>query len=279
VQTGILLNFHVKVLARLGDMMHKIAPKLVGRKVHVVLVGAGGTGSHVLTGLVDLHLSMLALGHPEGLDVTVYDDDMVSEANVGRQKFAPSDVGLPKAMVLVNRANMLFGTNWKAKVSRIDKGSRISADIVIGCVDNRLARASIAQVFRGAYWLDFGNRRDDGQVVLGQIAWDSKDRSADRLPHVGELFPDSINPDLEEQDDSPSCSLAEALEKQSLFINKSVADYGLNILSMLFRQGEIAFHGGFINLKSGRSTPLAVDVEVWKRLGHKVRKTTKPKQK
>lgn len=258
--------------------MHKITSKLISNTVSVALVGAGGTGSHVLTGLVDLHLSMLALGHPGGLDVTVYDDDMVSEANIGRQKFAPSDVGLPKAMVLVNRANMLFGTRWEAKVSRIDKSNRKNADIVIGCVDNRLARASIAQAFRGAYWLDFGNRRDDGQVVLGQIPWEDKDRSADRLPHIGELFPDSINPDLEEQDDSPSCSLAEALEKQSLFINKSVADYGLNILSMLFRQGEIAFHGGFINLKSGRSTPLAVCPDVWKRLGYKVRKKTIPKR-
>jgi PRTRC genetic system ThiF family protein len=259
--------------------MHKINPKLINQAVKVVVIGAGGTGSHVLTGLVDLHLSLLALGHPAGLNVTCYDDDFVSEANIGRQKFAPSDVGLPKAVVLMNRANMLFGTQWTARVQRINKDcTMINADIVIGCVDNRQARADILKLFHGCYYLDFGNRKDDGQVVLGQIPYSYEKKSADRLPHIGELFPDSINPELEDQDDSPSCSLAEALEKQSLFINKSVADYGLNILSMLFRHGEIAFHGGFINLKSGRSTPLAVCPDVWKRFGYRVRRKPTPKK-
>lgn len=259
-------------------MNHLIRPALVQRTVKVVVVGAGGTGSHVLTGLVDLHLSMLALGHPGGIEVTCYDDDFVSEANIGRQKFAPSDVGLPKAVVLINRANMLFGTNWKAEVKRIDDHSSLErCDLVIGCVDNRQARANILKRFNGAYWLDFGNRRDDGQVVLGEIP-SYNDKRWDRLPHAGELFPEIINPELESPDDGPSCSLAEALEKQSLFINKSVADYGLNLLSMLFRHGEIAFHGGFINVKSGRATPLAVCPDVWKRFGYKVRKPRAKKQ-
>lgn len=267
-------------------MIHKIRESLVQRTVRVVVVGAGGTGSHVLTGLVDLHLSMLALGHPGGVEVICYDDDLVSEANIGRQKFAPSDVGLPKAVVLINRANMLFGTDWKAVVKRIDKHSNMKdCDLVIGCVDNRQARADILKLFSSCYWLDFGNRKDDGQVVLGQIPSRHDNATVmhngltvSRLPHVGDLFPEIMNADLESPDDGPSCSLAEALEKQSLFINKSVADYGLNLLSMLFRHGEIAFHGGFINLKSGRTSPLAVCPDVWKRLGFKVKKTRAKKQ-
>jgi PRTRC genetic system ThiF family protein len=261
-------------------MMHNIAPRLLTRTVNVVVIGAGGTGSHVLTGLMDLHISMLALGHPGGLQVTCYDDDFVSEANIGRQKFAPSDIGHPKAVVLINRANMLFGTNWKAEVKRIQNPMQhISADIVIGCVDNRQARKDILSVFTNCYYLDFGNRKDDGQVVLGQILGYHDKKTAATLPHIGDLFPDSINPLLEDSDDTPSCSLAEALEKQSLFINKSVADYGLNILSMLFRNGQIDFHGGFINLKSGRSTPLAVNADVWKRFGYKAPKVRVAKEK
>lgn len=259
--------------------MHKLKPSLIERTINVALIGAGGTGSHVLAGLVDLHLSLLALGHPSGLQVTCYDDDYVSEANIGRQKFAPSDVGLPKAVVLIHRANMLFGTNWVAKVARVDKDFHTyGTDMVIGCVDNRQARSDIINTFPGSYWLDFGNRKDDGQVVLGQIPYRGERPNADRMPHVGELFPESIDPELEGQDDAPSCSLAEALEKQSLFINKSVADYGLNILSILFRQGEIAYHGGFINLKTGRATPLPVSAEAWARMGYKVRKARVRKQ-
>jgi len=261
-------------------MMHNIRPRLLSSTVNVVVIGAGGTGSHVLTGLMDLHISMLALGHPGGLQVTCYDDDFVSEANIGRQKFAPSDIGHPKAVVLINRANMLFGTDWKAEVKRIQNRTQpISADIVIGCVDNRQARKDILEVFHNCYYLDFGNRKDDGQVVLGEILGYHDKKTAATLPHIGELFPDSINPELEDSDDTPSCSLAEALEKQSLFINKSVADYGLNILSMLFRNGQIDFHGGFINLKSGRSTPLTVNADVWKRFGYKAPKVRVTKEK
>ena len=64
-----------------------------GRFVSSV-IGAGGTGSQMLMGLAQLHTAMIALGHPGGLDVTVIDSDQVSEANVGRQMFYPSDVGL-----------------------------------------------------------------------------------------------------------------------------------------------------------------------------------------
>ena len=38
-------------------------------------VGAGGTGSHVLRRLANMHLAMVELGHPEGLDVLVVDPD------------------------------------------------------------------------------------------------------------------------------------------------------------------------------------------------------------
>ncbi|MFD2274263.1 ThiF family adenylyltransferase [Undibacterium arcticum] len=72
-----------------GQIMgiHMIHPRLLQQKVRVAVIGAGGTGSQVLNGLVRLHLALLAFGHPGGLDVTLWDDDQVSEANVGRQSF------------------------------------------------------------------------------------------------------------------------------------------------------------------------------------------------
>ena len=74
-------------------MIHNIESRLLTRAVKVVLVGAGGTGSHVLRRLANMHLAMVELGHPEGLDVLVVDPDTVSKTNVGRQNFWPSDVG------------------------------------------------------------------------------------------------------------------------------------------------------------------------------------------
>ncbi|MBU4005801.1 MAG: PRTRC system ThiF family protein, partial [Gammaproteobacteria bacterium] len=136
--------------------IHHLVPELLTREVRVTVIGAGGSGSQMLMGLAQLHTAMLALGHPGGLDVTVVDADQVSEANVGRQMFYPSDVGLSKASVLVNRINMAMGTGWKAQMRRLTAGESLRTDLAIGCVDNRLARKAILEsVGRagGGYWL------------------------------------------------------------------------------------------------------------------------------
>ena len=54
--------------------------------VTVFVIGAGGTGSQVATGLARMSVALQALGHP-GLHVTVFDPDTVTEANIGRQLF------------------------------------------------------------------------------------------------------------------------------------------------------------------------------------------------
>jgi len=51
--------------------------------VTVNLIGAGGTGSQVLTCLARLDVTLRALGHP-GLFVTLYDPDIVTDANIVR---------------------------------------------------------------------------------------------------------------------------------------------------------------------------------------------------
>jgi hypothetical protein len=38
------------------------------------------------------------------------------------------------------------------------------------------------------------------------------------------------------------------------------------MLARLFRYGRISYHGGFINLVSGRSSSLPVDPTVWQRI-------------
>lgn len=49
--------------------------------------------------------------------------------------------------------------------------------------------------------------------------------------------------------DEPSCSLAEALEKQDLFINSTLANIGASLLWNLFREGMTENGGFFLNLK------------------------------
>lgn len=265
---------------------HHLPGSYLERPVSIAVVGAGGSGSQMLTGLAQLHHAMLALGHPGGLSVVAIDDDEVSPSNVGRQMFYPSDVGQNKANVLIHRINMAMGTNWKACPAKLEKNSRLERiDMVIGCVDTRSARAAIRTAGERSsvnYWLDLGNKQHDGQVILGEFANPRIDewRKTQRLPTVADLFPETCDPSLEGEDSGPSCSLAEALEKQSLFVNRGVALYALNLLFELFRYGGLNHHGVFVNLKTARTSPLAIDPEAWKRFGYgmKPKRVRKKKQ-
>ena len=153
--------------------------------VTVNLIGAGGTGSQVLTCLARLDTALRGLGHP-GLFVTLYDSDIVTEANIGRQLFSPSDIGLNKAQCLVTRMNNFFGNDWKAvpdiypaalKDARRDN----LANIMITCTDNIKSRLDLWNILKAVpvseyrshetplYWMDFGNMQNTGQVILGTV--------------------------------------------------------------------------------------------------------------
>lgn len=261
------------------DRIHPTPSAYLSRAVSVLLIGCGGNGSLMLTGLGRLNHALTALGHP-GLDVTAYDDDMVSEANMGRQMFSPADVGLNKGSVLVHRVNQFFGLNWRALPRRFashqDAGSiqlNGKPTIVIVCVDSAAARANIyglleSMHFRG-YILDLGNRASDGQVLLGQLpalddlppllTGDGIDPPV-RLPAQHKTLPELVDT-ASLADDAPSCGLAEALERQELFVNQAVATPALALLWEFFRYGQITWRGAFVNLKTGNMRPIAITVE------------------
>ncbi len=234
---------------------HYLHKDLVGQKIEVHLVGAGGNGSQVLTGLARMHLALRALGHP-GLGVEVFDPDRVTEANLGRQLFSPADVGQYKANVLVHRLNCFFGLDWEARPGMYSNRQHI--DLVIGCVDSIASRRKIHQAGSCHYWLDLGNRARTGQVILG--APPAKDNRLDetRPRTFFELNPELNRGQIREDQDTPSCSLAEALEKQDLFINQTVATFGLQLLWSFLHQGYTTLNGYFINLESGRVTPMPI---------------------
>ncbi|MDR5776916.1 MULTISPECIES: PRTRC system ThiF family protein [unclassified Caballeronia] len=260
-----------------GNLHHLLPSRMVERAWHVIVVGAGGTGSAVLPSLARLHHAMLELGHASGIECTVFDDDRVSPTNVGRQGFYPNDVGEYKASLIVNRLNMLMGTNWRAETKRFTKSVAChKVDLVIGCVDTRAARRAIVDATKNCdvYYLDCGNDTDRGQVVIGQAEpagyQKVKRANPERLPHVGQLFPELIDASLDAKDDTPSCSMAEALRKQSLVINQAIAVQAFNLLWTMFRTGAIPFSGVFVNLKTGRTNPIPLDPVAWARFGYAV---------
>ena len=249
-------------------MSHILSPELLRRPVHVLVVGCGGNGSAIAAGLPYLHQAMLVHGHQGGLDVTLMDGDVVSATNCVRQPFSQAEIGHSKAVVLVSRMNLFWGLDWHAVPEHFCSGTSVDrVDILIGCVDTRVARRVIAEKVTGRssvfLWLDLGNHATGGQFVLGQPwNWRNK-RSATRLRTVAELFPELVEPSLDD-DGQPSCSAVEALERQSPFVNPTLANHALALLERLFRQGSVGYHGAFVNVAEGRVQPMAVNPKLWR---------------
>jgi len=236
--------------------------------ITVNLVGCGGTGSQMLTALSRMNHTLMALGHP-GLHLRAFDPDYVSEANLGRQLFSVSDTGLSKAVVLISRINRFFSTAWEAVP---DFYKNEPANILITCTDTIKSRTNIAknllqkQNNRGydfskqLYWLDFGNTKNAGQVILGTVGKIQQPSSkkyipVGKLPCVTECFDFTK---MNEKDSGPSCSLAEAIEQQDLFINSTLANIGSKLLWKLFREGMTNQRGAFLNMDRLNLNPMPV---------------------
>ena len=245
--------------------------------ITVNLIGAGGTGSQVLTALARMNHALTELNHA-GLSVRLWDDDVITEANLGRQLFAECELGLYKSLALINRINRFFGTNWKAETQKFQKDdlgklqSNMKSEIYISCVDSVKSRFDIAEILNELkidksyyrnqckYWMDFGNSQFTGQVLLSTIGNikqpnSEKYKTVENLPFITEEFGELLKIS-ELEDNTPSCSLAEALEKQDLFINCTLAQMGSSLLWSLFRNGLIENRGFFLNLKIFQSQPI-----------------------
>lgn len=235
--------------------------------VTVNLVGCGGTGSHALTCLGKIDAALAAMGHP-GLHVTAFDPDTVQEPNLGRQVFSPADLGQNKAVCLITRANRFFCTGWEAVRDKYDGRG---ANILVTCTDNIRSRLDAVEAMshagrgygepyqRPKYWLDLGNGPTYGQAVLGsrEIVQPKSYtcKPVDKLPFVTEMVDYTR---IREEDSGPSCSMAEALEKQDLFINSTLSQLGCGLLWKLFRNGMVEHHGLYLNLETMKVNPIPV---------------------
>lgn len=211
----------------------------IHKPVNVDVVGCGGTGSQVMTGLARINDAMKSVGHEHGLFVRAYDPETVGTFNVGRQLFHVNDVGTGKAECLVRRLNLFHGVHWNWMKSKWSGNAH--ADLVIVCVDTGKSRESIQQMYQPnrQFILDCGNESNFGQVILG---------GGGKYPCPYEDHP-ALKTSID--DAGPSCSLAESLNRQDLFINQAIATWALHIVWQMVRYGSLDYRGVFINMKSG----------------------------
>ena len=237
--------------------------------VTVTLVGAGGTGSQVLSYLARLNLSLLAMGHP-GIYVNVYDDKTVTEANVARQLFFPGEIGTNKAVTLVQRINRLFGFRWLGIPEKFGNRPNQNTDnIIIGCVDDMKARKMILDIFKGGrsvynetqmiYYIDAGNTKNSGQVLVQSKNIKqpkSNHHTIHTLPNIEEEFGKQIW-DIK-SDNQPSCSIAAALAKQDLYINAIMAVNVSAFVWKILHEHILTIRGVYINLETMTTNPIPV---------------------
>lgn len=242
---------------------------LYGRyALDVTVVGAGGTGSALLNKLFQLHMTLINLGSA-GLNVTVYDDDTVSQSNIGRQAFWQADVGMMKAEVLVDRYNRFGGLNWKAVNEKFvsQKGySRSGGMVIFGCVDNVDGRKAIhkSMLEGNVVWIDSGNDSRSANVLMGMNCMVGKEKVY--LPSVYDLFKSQF--DTNTVTTEPSCSTAEAIARQDYGINDLAAAQAVQMLWQLIRHGEVAYQGVTVDLATGATTPIDADPDIWAMFGY-----------
>jgi len=240
--------------------------------IELWLVGCGGTGSWLAPSIVRLGRVLSS----KGKTVKLYfvDPDHVEEANVLRQCFCDAEIGLNKAKTLALR----YAIAWKVEVGAIAQPfdpawvvpSYNTLALVTGCVDNAKARQSIAQVLENnnhqlvphTWYLDCGNSRRSGQVLLGsQLSTKPDDYQLNtlgcfRLPAPTVQQPDLLVPQPEEiEDNTLSCEQLALLNSQSLSINQRVAAEAFDYLLQL-TTGKLRRFATYFDLESGSGRSL-----------------------
>lgn len=236
----------------------------------VTVVGLGGTGAqiarHVARIVYDMRRSRLHTPH-----IVFIDPDTVEVKNVGRQLFTEAEIGQNKAVALMRRFNCALGLEIVAVPEAVSAEKHFQAygSLVIGAVDNHQARRELAQVH--GVWLDCGNHRASGQVVLGNTGdrdlalryIDGSDGKYAYLPNAALLFPALLEPDPTPDPAAEARSCADLVLQgdQHLLVNDWMACAAASYLYALLRRQPVTTFATFVSLDglSVRSLPICRD--------------------
>lgn len=145
----------------------------------VVLLGCGGTGSHLLPNILQYLWAQQTKDKKELPEIVLVDGDTVEQKNLVRQRFTSADLNLNKAAALARRYTSAFGIRMHAfegYISDVDQLMKLAPpdrpNIIIGAVDNHRARMVMWQYYMArthqypVFWIDAGNEGWNGQAIL-----------------------------------------------------------------------------------------------------------------
>ncbi len=248
---------------RMGDMQDN---------AKVMVVGCGGTGGFVAEGLCQL------LGKGDD-PVLLIDHDRVEPHNLRRQNFFRGDVGKYKSQVLAERLSRQYGRKiaytiypFDPDMIREDLGGGFYREalhgLIIGCVDDSTpARRIISESLRyGNWWIDAGNGRHSGQVLIGNITsveslkegFDEKEQIVTRLPAPSLQLPSLLVPSTVPEEEQRDCAEEVEIDQQSPVINKAMATVVLEYIYGLMKQ-TLTWMGTYIDLETGTRSNVPAD--------------------
>jgi PRTRC genetic system ThiF family protein len=264
------------------------------KHLHLYLIGCGGTGGWLVQTLS--RLTKILTDQGRSVSLTLIDPDIVEKVNIPRQNFTQADLGLNKAQVLALRYGMAYGVDVKAIPERFKlemvRAAYNSLSIIIGSVDNAAARSAIALTLQEnppnaapqVLWLDGGNTRTQGQVLLG--SWSQLGQNPALFAHIAQLdngssslrpigcvnlpgpsiqHPELLEPLPEESEDhNLSCEELASHNAQSLLINQRVAvEMGEYLVELLLVKNLRRF-ATYFDLETGSSRSRFTNPEILK---------------
>lgn len=248
-----------------------------------IIVGAGGTGSFLIPAIARLIFELRAQqGKPEML---IVDPDVVEASNIPRSNFCAAEVGRYKAQTLAERITLAWGLESQYSAEAFDAEKHLtpsmndyrSLSVIVGCVDNHQARGDMHKAiddFRGygasdapnLWWIDGGNGRSSGQVLLGSNTKRIKPEQHFTGTSICRSLPapSLVHPDLLEAEKTStsqdlerlSCPDRIRLGEQSLNINQHVAVEMSEMLTAMFLTRSLKRFASYFDLETGTGRSL-----------------------
>lgn len=248
-------------------------------KLNLILIGAGGTGSFAAMNLARLLFEIKRIG--KTVEMTVIDPDVVESGNIPRSNFCAAEIGRFKAQTLAERITLAWGmevsyANEKLEFEKHLKPSRNGfkeLTVLVGCVDNHLARREIHRSLEESnkyisfnapevWWIDGGNGKSSGQVLIGSETKREKAENHFTTETICKKLPapSVIHPELLEnqvvtarQNNQTRLSCAELIRigEQSLNINQRVAVEIGEMLTELLLVNNLRRFATYFDLESG----------------------------
>lgn len=227
----------------------KFTPKLYS----IVLVGCGGTGSHLLRYICQL---LMNKDYNENI-IKIVDQDIIEDKNLLNQNFLKCHVGRSKAEVLCKNYGAIAAANEAdLKISFLDEYikdiNRLReilwynynyTPILISCVDNNSIRAIFHDFFmkdwcHNLIYIDTGNGSDE---IIGQTVVGLKVNNEIILPPAGSVFPEILK-DNDDIDKVLSCSYHTEEAPQNIAANLLAAVTAFFILNNIIAFDKIENH-------------------------------------